>query len=225
LNRPSTAAFGGTLVLVTGNDPDLAALLATPDDAAVELWADPLSPATSILMAELDLDGHTNGGRPWQVRGRDRVALRLLPEPGDQTAELAACAVLTARAWAVLREAGDPIVPMAYEVPWSLLAGIARDHGAVREFGLPHLITLAAHEGDWLGDWLAEYVRTPAVLNALEGWRASAAGQGIGDLPTVVARGVHFPASTMPDDIRQRVIDLVDLGAEASPVGAEAPAD
>ena len=198
-----------TSPVVEGSLP-LAELLAFEREAAVELWLDPLSLATTVIMPELDLDGHSHGGRPWRLAGRHEVRLRLLPDPDDEASTLAARAVLAARAWAVMREHGDPGPGMDYEIPWSLTASLVRDEVAVRTYGRQHLIVLAAREGDWLGDWVAEYVDDPAVFAALAAEAAVAVTRGVQFAPAVTVGGLLFDAETMPDDIHQRALGLVN---------------
>ncbi|HVQ19161.1 MAG TPA: hypothetical protein VMT27_09040 [Actinomycetes bacterium] len=193
------------------DEPDLTALLAVRHPAAFTVWLDPLSSATVLLLPYLDLDGHTNGGRPWRFRGHDDVAMRLLPDPNDELSHLAARCILAVRAWAVHRAAGDTLVPMDYDLPWGYLGSILRDIQSVRTQGLPHLVALAGREGDWLGDWVAEYRDHPAVLTALDRERESARMTGITDPPTVDLGGmVRFEPTSMPDDIAAQVAYHVD---------------
>lgn len=194
---------------MTGRSHDLAALLAVRRPCAVDLWVDPLSPATALLLPYLDLDGLSHGGQPWRFRGRHCVGLRLLPDPFDPLSDQVAGCLLASRAWAVEREGDDLIVAMDYDVPWAYLAALQRDLGAVRQFGLSHLVATAAGQGDWLGDWVAEYHDAPEVLGALAGERAAASRLGITEAPCVVARDARFFASTMPDDVGARVEALL----------------
>lgn len=189
--------------------PDLPRLLQPTGAYPIDLWLDPLSPATAVIMPHLDLDGGSHGGRPWRFRGEVPVGLRLLPDPGDSLAQLAACCLLAARAWAVQREGDDLIVPMDYDLPWGLLATIQEDLPGARADGLPHLVALAGRQGDWLGDWVAEYCQHPAVRAALEAERADAAAAGVAEVPTVVVADTRFGPAEMPDDVAQQVASLV----------------
>ncbi|MFZ0322797.1 MAG: hypothetical protein WAN48_01565 [Actinomycetes bacterium] len=191
--------------------PPLGELLAVERQAAVDLWVDPLSLATGVILPELDLDGHAHGGRLWRLLGRYEIRLRLLPDPADEASMLAARALLAARAWAVMREHGDPGPGMDYEIPWSLLASLVRDEAAVRSFGRQHLIVLAAREGDWLGDWVAEYVDDPSVVAALAAEVEDARAAGINEVPTIVAGDLRFDPATMPDDVHERVVRQIAI--------------
>jgi hypothetical protein len=85
-----------------------------------------------------------------------------------------------------------------------------RDIGSVRGIGLPHLVSLAGREGEWLGDWVAEYRESPEVHAALAAERVAATTIGITEAPSIlVADAVYEPAS-MPDDIADRVAAQVD---------------
>lgn len=190
---------------MAGRSHDLTALLAVRRPRAVDLWVDPLSPATALLLPYLDLDGLSHGGRPWRFRGRHCVGLRLLPDPYDPMSDLAARCLLASRAWAVEREGDDLIVAMDYDVPWAYVAALQRDLGAVRQFGLSHLVATAARQGDWLGDWVAENHGDPAVLAALADERVAASQLGIAEAPCVVTRDARFFAATMPDDVGDRL--------------------
>ena len=206
---PTPPGFHGHTSPVVEGSPPIAELLAFEREAAVELWLDPLALATSVIMPELDLDGHSHGGRPWRLVGHYEVRLRLLPDPEDEASMLAARAVLAARAWAVMREHGDPGPGMDYEIPWSLTASLVRDEVTVRTYGRQHLVVLAAREGDWLGDWVAEYVDDPAVVDALAQERVMALARGVQLAPAVTIGGLLFDADTMPDDIHARALGLV----------------
>lgn len=194
---------------MTQPEPDLVQLLAQPGPCPVDLWLDPVSPATSVLLPCLDLDGLSHGGRPWRFRGTVPVALRLLPDPDDEISALAACCLLAVRAWAVHREGDDLIVPMDDDLPWGYLAAIQQDLRGTRDDGLAHLVALAGRHGDWLGDWVAEHCRRPEVLAALAAERAAAAVVGVTEAPSVVAGGLLFGPDHMPDDVAERVAALV----------------
>jgi hypothetical protein len=103
---------------VYGDTPDLAGLLAVRRNSPIRVWVDPVSPATGLFLPYLDIDGHSNGGRPYRFRGTIEVELRVLPDPTDALSDLVACCLQAVRAWAVLRNAGDQLVPMDYDVPW-----------------------------------------------------------------------------------------------------------
>ena len=184
-------------------------LLAHRRAAAVDLWLDPASPATALLMPYLDLDGHANGGRPWRFRGHDLVGLRLLPGPGDPVSTLVARCVLAVRAWAVGREGDDHLVPMDYDLPWSYLSAVQQDLAAVRAYGLPHLVALAGRHGDWLGDWVAEAHDHPAVHQAVADEVTAAAQAGVVEPPCVMVGTRQFAAAAMPDDVHEQVAALL----------------
>lgn len=194
---------------MTGTSHDLAALLAVRRPCPVDLWLDPLSPATSVLLPYLDLDGHAHGNLPWRFRGRHCVGLRLLPTPGDALSTLVARCVLATRAWAVEREGDDHIVAMDYDVPWGYLATLQQDLGAVRDFGLSHLVAAAGRQGDWLGDWVAEHQDSPEVAAALSADVAEAHRLGIVEPPCVVVGTTRFVAAEMPDDVGEQVAALL----------------
>ncbi len=122
-----------------GQHPDLAELLATRRASPISVWVDPVSPATGLFLPYLDIDGHSNGGRPWRFRGHHEVQLRLLPDPNDELSNLAARCIVAVRAWAVARGAGDELVPMDYDVPWGYLFHLQRDLHTLRERGLAAL--------------------------------------------------------------------------------------
>jgi hypothetical protein len=195
---------------VSDHPEGIDALVAARRPCPVDLWVDPVSPTTAVLMPFLDLDGRDHGGQLWRFRGRTLVGLRLLVDAADPLSGLVARCLVAARAWAVRREGADEIVLMDYELPWSLLASAQRDLASVREFGLSHLVALAGHEGDWLGDWVAEYHDHPAVHHAVAEEAAAAAGVGVTSTPTVVVGDVVFEAATMPDDLHVRVARLLD---------------
>jgi hypothetical protein len=176
----------------------------------VDLWLDPVSPASQVLMPFLDLDGHAHGGQPWRFRGRHCVGLRPVADRDDPVSGLVARCIVAVRAWAFQREGDDEIVLMDYDVPWSFLAGVQRDLTAVRQHRLSHLVALAGHEGDWLGDWLAEYHDHPAVHAAVDAEAAAATASGVDATPAITARGEVFGPATMPDDIHVRLARLID---------------
>jgi hypothetical protein len=186
---------------VSDEQPDLEQLLQRQRPASFDVWVDPLSPATSLLLPYLDLDGHTNGGRPWRFRGRHEVGMRLLPDPEDELSNIAARCILAARAWAVYREAGDDLVPMDYDLPWSYLGNMLRDLKSVRAIGLPHLVALAGREGEWLGDWVAEHRDSHPVKVALAEELAYAEAMEITEAPSIVLGDVLYPPDAIPDDI------------------------
>ena len=192
------------------DDLDLVALLSQKRPAAFDLWLDPLSPATALFLPYLHLDGHANGGRPWRFRGHDDVGLRLLPDPDDEISCLAARCILTVRAWAVQRAAGDTLVPMDYDLPWAYLGDMLRDASSVRSLGLPQLVSMAGRKGEWLGDWVAEYRDSREVRAALAGERAEAEALGIVETPTVVLGDLYFEPATMPDDIADQLAGALD---------------
>ena len=192
------------------DQPDLAELLAFQRPTSFEVWIDPLSPATALLLPYIDLDGHAHGGRPWRFRGHDEVAMRLLPEPGDDLSALAARCILAVKAWAVQRSRGDTLVPMDYDLPWGYLGNLLRDLDAVRVRGLPHMVALAGREGDWLGDWVAEYREHPAIHDALNAEIQTAQIESITDAPSLCVGDLIYEPASMPDDINDQVALILD---------------
>ena len=190
--------------------PDLTGLLRYQRPSAFHVWLDPLSPANELLLPYLQLDGHTNGGRPWRFRGHDDVALRLLPDPEDEMSGTAARCILTVRAWAVQREGKNSLIPMDYDLPWAYFGDMLRDISSVRGIGLPHLVSLAGREGEWLGDWVAEYRDSPEVFEAIDAERAAAQAAGVVEVPSITVGTKRFDASTMPDDIADQITQLLD---------------
>jgi hypothetical protein len=193
-----------------GDRPDLAQLLAQRRTSSISVWVDPISPATGLFLPYLDIDGHSNGGRPWRFRGHHEVQLRLLPDPSDQLSDLVARCIVAVRAWAVLRGAGDELVPMDYDVPWSYLFQLQRNLPALRQQGLPYLVATAGRDGDWLGDWVSEYFDAPAVHAAVARDGATANALSIREAPTVMVGGTVFRAEEMPDDIDTQIEQLLD---------------
>lgn len=188
-----------------GQHPDLGSLLAQRRLSPISVWIDPLSAATSLFLPYLDIDGHANGGRPWRFRGTFEVELRMLPEDGDELSNLVARCITAVRAWGVLRGAGDELVPLDYEVPWTYLFHLQRDLPMLRERGLPHLVATAGRDGEWLGDWVAEYFDSPEVHAAVADDRMTAAALGMTAAPSLMVSGTVFRAEEMPDDIAERI--------------------
>lgn len=185
--------------------PDLAALLDEHRPSRLHLWLDPASPATALFLPYLDIDGHAHGGRPWRFRGRHEVELRLLPDPTDALSLLTARCVLAVRAWAVLRNAGDELVPLDYDTPWSYLHHLQRDLATLRERELPHLVATAGRDGEWLGDWVAEYFDAPEIHAALRADQVRAEALGITAPPSLLVGESVYRAEQMPDDIASQV--------------------
>jgi len=205
------AACGPGHTVCVGEHPEgIDALASLRRACPVDLWLDPMSPSTMVLMPFLDLDGRNHGGQPWRFLGRHCVGLRLLADPDDPVSGLVARCIVAARAWAFRREGDDAIVLMDYDVPWSYLAAIQRDLASVREYRLSHLVALAGHEGDWLGDWVAEHHDHPAVHSAVDEEAAAAGAAGVTTAPAVTAQGRIFEAASMPDDIHVQLARLVD---------------
>lgn len=194
-----------------GEHPDLEALLARRRQSTLSVWVDPVSPATGLFLPYLDIDGHSNGGRPWRFRGQHEVELRMLPDPDDPLSGLAARCVTAVRAWAVLRGAGDELVPMEYEVPWGYLFHLQRDLATLRERELPHLVATAGRDGDWLGNWVSEYFDAPEVHAAVARDQAAAAALSITAAPSVMASGHVFRAEEMPDDVDAQIDQLLTV--------------
>jgi len=192
-----------------GQHLDLAELLATRRASPISVWIDPISPATGLFLPYLDIDGHSNGGRPWRFRGHHEVQLRLLPDPDDKLSDLAARCIVAVRAWAVARGAGDELVPMDYDVPWSYLYQLQRDLPALRTQGLPFLVATAGRDGDWLGDWVSEYFDAPEVHSEVARDAATASALSIKAAPTVMVGGTVFRAEEMPDDIDTQIEQLL----------------
>lgn len=193
-----------------GDHRDLAALLAQRRPSPINVWLDPVSPATTLFLPYLDIDGHSNGGRPWRFRGHHEVELRLLPDPDDELSQLAARCIVAVRAWAVLRGAGDELIPMEYEVPWGYLFHLQRDLLTLRDRGLPHLVATAGQDGDWLGDWVSEYFDAPEVHAVVAKDRATANALSIGVAPSLMVGGTVFRAEQMPDDIDVQIEELLN---------------
>lgn len=189
--------------------PDLGQLLSSRRSSAISVWVDPTSPATGLFLPYLDIDGHSNGGRPWRFRGHHEVQLRLLPDPDDEFSGLVARCIVAVRAWAVLRGAGDELVPMDYDVPWGYLFHLQRDLLTMRQLGLPHLVATAGRDGDMLGNWVSEYFDAPAVHEAVAKDVATARALTITAAPTVMVGGTVFRAEEMPDDIDTQVEALL----------------
>jgi hypothetical protein len=192
-----------------GDHPDLATLLAQRRSSAISVWLDPVSPATNLFLPYIDIDGHSNGGRPWRFRGHHEVQLRMLPDPDDELSDLAARCIVAVRAWAVLRGAGDELVPMEYEVPWGYLFHLQRDLLTLRDRGLPHLVAVAGRDGDWLGNWVSEYFDAPEVHAAVAKDRSTANALSITTAPSVMVGGTIFRAEQMPDDIDVQIEQLL----------------
>ncbi|MCZ3385972.1 MAG: DsbA family protein [Actinomycetia bacterium] len=190
-------------------EPDLTRLLSNRRSSAISVWVDPISPATGLFLPYLDIDGHSNGGRPWRFRGHHEVQLRLLPDPNDELSGLVARCIVAVRAWAVLRGAGDKLVPMDYDVPWGYLFHLQRDLLTLRQLGLPHLVATAGRDGDWLGNWVSQYFDAPEVHEAVAKDMATARALTISEAPTVMVGGTVFRAEEMPDDIDAQVEALL----------------
>jgi hypothetical protein len=204
---PTSATLDGGGVF--GDSHDLTELLAYRRPSQISVWVDPVSPATGLFLPYLDIDGHAHGGRPWRFRGHHEVELRLLPETDDDVGHLVSRCILTVRAWAVLRGAGDELVPMDYDVPWGYLYHLQRDLSSLRELGLPHLVATAGRDGDWLGNWVSEYFDAPEVHRAVDKDRAAANALSIAAAPSLMVDGTIFRAEEMPDDVDVRVEQLL----------------
>lgn len=192
-----------------GDHADLTTLLAYRRPSAISVWVDPVSPATGLFLPYLDIDGHAHGGRPWRFRGHHEVELRLLPEADDPFGQVVAQCILAVRAWAVLRGAGDELIPMEYDVPWGYLFHLQRDLRSLRELGLPHLVATAGRDGEWLGNWVSEYFDSPEVRAAVDKDRAAANALSISNGPSVMVRGTIFRAEEMPDDVDVQIEQLL----------------
>lgn len=188
-----------------GHHLDLTRLLAHRRPSPISVWLDPVSPATGLFLPYLDIDGHSNGGRPWRFRGRQEVQLRFLTDPNDELSDLTARCIMAVRAWAVARGAGDELVPMDYDVPWGYLFRLQRDLVTLRESGLPFLVAAAGRDGDWLGDWVSEYFNAPEVHSAVAKDRTTAAALTISAAPSLMVGGTVFRAEEMPDDIDSQI--------------------
>ncbi|HVQ86696.1 MAG TPA: hypothetical protein VMT88_00795 [Actinomycetes bacterium] len=195
---------------MTSERPDLISLLSFERPTAFDIWLDPLSPATALFLPYLNLDGLAHGGRPWRFRGHDDVGLRLLPDPSDGASCLAARCILAVRAWAVQQEANSELVPMDYDLPWAYLGNMLRDIATVRSLGLPHMVALAGREGNWLGDWVAEYREDPVIHSVLSAEAESARLEGVTETPTVHVGSWLYEPSRMPDDIADQVAQHLD---------------
>jgi hypothetical protein len=196
---------------VIGEHPDLAGLLAVRRNSPIRVWVDPASPATGLFLPYLDIDGHSNGGRPYRFRGRHEVELRVFPDPTDDMSDLVARCIHAVRAWAVLRNAGDQLIPMDYDVPWGYLFHLQRDLATLRARGLPHLVAMAGRDGEWLGDFVAEYFDAPEVQASVAEDRSLAMALGITAAPSVQVSNWVFRAEEMPDNIDDQVEQLLTM--------------
>ncbi|MFL6071612.1 MAG: hypothetical protein ACJ73L_04870 [Actinomycetes bacterium] len=189
--------------------PDLTTLLNVRRNSPIRMWVDPVSPATGLFLPYLDLDGHSNGGRPFRFRGRYEVELRTLPDPSDELSDLVARCIHAVRAWAVLRNAGDQLIPMDYDTPWGYLYRLQRDLPTLRDRGLPHLVAMAGRDGEWLGDFVAEYFDAPEVRASVAEDRGLAMALGMTTAPSIQVSNYVFRAEEMPDDIDEQVETLL----------------
>ena len=196
---------------VVGEHPDLDYLLGVRRNSPIRMWVDPVSPATGLFLPYLDIDGHANGGRPYRFRGRHEVELRVLPDPTDELSDVTSRCLHAIRAWAVLRNAGDQLIPMDYDVPWGYLVNLQRDLGSLRERGLPHLVALAGREGEWMGDFVAEFFDAPEVVASVAEDRSLALALGITAAPSIQVSNYIFRAEEMPDNIDDQVEQLLYL--------------
>ena len=196
---------------VFGDHADLTTLLSIRRNSPIRVWLDPVSPATGVFLPYLDIDGHANGGRPFRFRGKYEVELRMLPDPTDELSDLVARCIHAVRAWAVLRNAGDQLIPMDSEVPWGYLVHLQRDLSSLRERGLPHLVAMAGRDGEWLGDFVAEHFDAPEVVASVAEDRHLALALGITAAPSVQVSNYIFRAEEMPDDIDTQVETLIHL--------------
>jgi hypothetical protein len=188
---------------------DLATLLSVRRNSPIRVRVDPVSPATSLFLPYLDIDGHSNGGRPYRFRGRYEVELRTLPDPADELSDLVSRCLHAVRAWAVQRNAGDQLIPMDYDVPWGYLFHLQRDLSSLRERGLPHLVATAGRDGEWLGDFVAEHFDAPEVVASVSEDRGLAMALGISAAPSVQVSNYVFRAEEMPDDVAEQVETLL----------------
>jgi hypothetical protein len=194
---------------VFGEHPDLTALLNVRRNSPIRLWVDPVSPATGLFLPYMDIDGHSNGGRPFRFRGRYEVELRTLPDPTDELSDLVARCIHAVRAWAVLRNGGDQLIPMDYDAPWGYLFRLQRDLETVRDRGLPHLVAMAGRDGEWLGDFVAEFFDAPEVRASVAEDRGLAMALGITTAPSIQVSNYVFRSEEMPDDIDDQVETLL----------------
>ena len=122
---------------------------------------------------------------------------------------------MAVRAWAVLRGAGDELVPMEYEVPWGYLFHLQRDLLTLRDRGLPHLVATAGRDGDWLGNWVSEYFDAPEVHAAVAKDRSTANALSITTAPSLMVGGTRLPRRA--DAGRHRRPDRAAAHLNASP--------
>lgn len=177
---------------------DLATLLDHPRQGSFDAWLDLLSPTCRDAVTLLGLDVHRAHGRPWFFHGSEPVRIRHLPdEKAHRYSALAARALEVVRAWAVRQ--GGSALPLDYEVPWRFAVAVLRDQEQVARYGLAHLVALANHEGEWLGDWVAEYVDTPAVRAVVAGDVAVARELGIRVAPAFVVGGQRLEGGDVVD--------------------------
>lgn len=172
--------------------PDLAALLATPRPGTFDVWVDLTSPDTARTLLAVDLDGRRHGGLPFRFAGKTLVRMRHLP--ADEVGHSIACGIEAARAWALDRMAGNTLVRMDYDLPWTLALAVARKAEAGASPTLSDVLSASTRQGDWLTDFIAENVHHPAVVSIVDGDRADAAAAGIGPAPVVSVSGATIPA-------------------------------
>ncbi len=186
---------------------DLAPLLAHPRRGAFDLWVDLLSPTCRDAVALLGLDGASRAGRPWCFHGTLPVRLRHLPDDHlHPHAGLAARAVEVVRAWAVRQRSQS--LPLDYEAPWRFAIAVLQDQDAVARFGLPQLVALADHEGEWVGDWVAEFAGHPAVREQVAADAAAARDLGV-RIPPAYLVGTQLVRGDDLADVTARVEGLL----------------
>lgn len=184
--------------------PDLVTLLAAPRPGSFDFWLDAASAQCGEALQAVDIDGRRHGGLPFRFAGRTLVRMRHLP--GDDNAFGLACGLEAARAWAVEQMAGNTLVRMDYDVPWTLAVGLARKAATARPT-LSDLLSLSTREGDWLTDFVGNYADHPAVRALVESDLAEAAAAGITAAPAITISGATIPAQPvgLHDEVERRL--------------------
>jgi hypothetical protein len=173
--------------------PDLVALLSTPRPGTFDFWLDASTPASGEALAAVDLDGRRHGGLPFRFAGRTLVRMRHLP--GSPAGYDLACGLEAARAWALEQMAGNTLIRMDYDVPWTLAVQLTR-RAADSTPTMSDLLSLSTREGDWLTDFIGNHATDPAVRAIVDTDIEEAAAAGITAAPTIAVNGSTIPAQT-----------------------------
>lgn len=184
--------------------PDLVTLLAAPRPGSFDFWLDVSTAECADALQAVDIDGRRHGGLPFRFAGRTLVRMRHLP--ADDASFDLACGLEAARAWAVEQMAGNTLVRMDYDVPWTLAVGLARRATTTRP-SMSDLLTLSTREGNWLTDFIGNYSDHPAVRSLIESDLAAAAAEGIAAAPAITISGSTIPAQPvgLHDEVARRL--------------------